>query len=139
MLYVLCGIPASGKTTLSKQLSSQYNAKLYCYDEFIKLYKKHDRHEYLYNLIANDLAVGHNIVLDDLHTRFEWRKTLLDAIKDIPCKKILIIMTTPLEECIRRNAQRQGSSRLPEFIIYHLNKEYQPPSLDEGWDEILYY
>ena len=44
MIYVFCGIPASGKTTLSQQLAQQHNAKLYCYDEFIKYYKKSDRH-----------------------------------------------------------------------------------------------
>ena len=46
-------------------------------------------------------------------------------------------MTTPFEECISRNAQRQ-EHRLPNFVIYHLNQEYQPPSLEEGWDDIQY-
>lgn len=137
MIFVFCGIPASGKTTLSHQLLQQYNAKLYCYDEFIKHYKKHDRHEHLYSLIAQDLLVGQDVILDDLHTELKSRKQLLETIKDIPnVKKILIVMTTPLEECIRRNAQRQA--RLPDFVIYHLNQRYQPPSLEEGWDDIQY-
>lgn len=37
-LYVLCGLPGSGKTTFSQKLKEKYNAKLYCYDEFIKKY-----------------------------------------------------------------------------------------------------
>ena len=141
MLIVLCGLPASGKTTLSQQLANEHNAQLYHYDEFKKGSKPQDSkqtHKRLYNLIAQDLLQGHDVVLDDLHTRLEWRQDLLSALQDIPCKKILIVMTTPLEECVRRNAQRQNG-RLPDSVIYHLNSRYQPPSLEEGWDEILYY
>lgn len=140
-IYILCGLPASGKTTFSQQLAIEHSAKLYHYDEFKKGSKPQDSkqtHQRLYKQIAQDLLDGHNVVLDDLHTRLEWREPLLSALQDIPCKKILIVMTTPLEECVRRNAQRQGRARLPDFVIYHLNSRYQPPSLEEGWDDIQY-
>lgn len=140
ILIVLCGLPASGKTTLSTKLALEHDAKLYHYDEFKKGCKPQESkqtHQRLYKLITQDLLSGHDVVLDDLHTRLEWRQDLLSALQDIPCKKILIVMTTPLEECVRRNAQRQ-EGRLPDFVIYHLNQRYQPPSLEEGWDDIQY-
>lgn len=139
--YILCGLPASGKTTLSTQLANEHNAKLYHYDEFKKGCKPQESkqtHQRLYNQIKQDLLQGNDVVLDDLHLALEWRKSLLSALQDIPCKKILIVMITPLEECVRRNAQRQGQARLPDFVIYHLNQRYQPPSLEEGWDDIQY-
>lgn len=141
-MIVLCGLPASGKTTLSNELAAQYNAKLYHYDEFKKGSKpieSKQTHQRLYNQIKQDLLQGYDVVLDDLHTRLEWRESLLSTLQDIPCKKILIVMTTPLEECVRRNSQRQGQARLPDFVIYHLNQRYQPPSLKEGWDDIQYF
>lgn len=140
-LYVFAGLPGSGKTTLSLQLATEHDAKLYHYDEFKKGSKPQDTketHQRLYNQIKQDLLSGNNVVLDDLHTRLEWRKSLLSALQNIPCKKLLIVMTTSLEECVRRNAQRQGQARLPDSVIYHLNSRYQPPYLKEGWDEIIY-
>lgn len=141
MIIVLCGLPASGKTTLSQQLATEHSAKLYHYDEFKKGSKpieSKQTHQRLYNQIKQDLLQGYDVVLDDLHTHLEWREPLLSAIQDIPCKKTLIVMMTPLEECIRRNAQRQGQARLPDSVIYHLSRRYQPPSLEEGWDDIQY-
>lgn len=141
MIVVFCGLPASGKTTQSQQLAEQYNAKLYCFDEYkIKARKLSGMtsHERMYFDIKNDVLAGHDVILDDLHLALEWRQDLLSALQDIPCKKILIVMTTPLEECVRRNSQRQGQSRLPDFVIYHLDQRYQPPSLEEGWDDIQY-
>ena len=141
MIIILCGIPASGKTTYSQQLANQQKVKLYCFDEYktkIRQLSGMTSHERMYQDIKSDLLQGHDVVLDDLHTRLEWRQSLLSAIQDIPCKKILIVMTTPLEECVRRNSQRQGQARLPDFVIYHLNQRYQLPSLEEGWDDIQY-
>lgn len=138
--YILCGLPASGKTTLSTQLAVEHNAKLYHYDEFKKGSKPQESkqtHQRLYDQIKQNLLQGNDVVLDDLHTRLEWRQDLLSAFQDIPCKKILIVMTTPLEECVRRNSQRQ-QGRLPDFVFYHLNSRYQSPSLEEGWDDIQY-
>lgn len=139
ILYTLCGIPGSGKSTTAIRISEEKSALLYSYDVFKKTNPKGEKtHELLYTKIKQELLQGYDVVLDDLHTRIEWRQDLLSAIQDILCKKILIVTTTPLEECIQRNAQREGNARLPDSIIYHLNSKYQPPSLKEGWDEIIY-
>ena len=138
MLLIVCGIPGSGKTTLSKQLAEQYSAKLHCFDRL-----PHAHHPKYANAvrsqmwadIAEDLRNGHSVVCDDLHTKLKWRQGLLDALTDIPCKKILVVMDTPLEECLRRNANRER--RLPDFVVENIHAKYEPPSLDEGWDEII--
>ena len=46
-------------------------------------------------------------------------------------------MNTPFEECVRRNALRKNP--LPFSILQSFNRELEHPTLDEGWDEILYY
>ena len=46
-------------------------------------------------------------------------------------------MTTPVEECIRRDSYRKHP--IGERDIKYLQKRrYQPPSLNEGWDDIYF-
>ena len=131
-LIVLCGAPGSGKTTVSKQLQKQRDTIRYSFDEMHCF-----RHIELIPHIKQSLENGNNVVVDSTYAIKMVRTDLLEAIKDINCKRILVFMNTPLDECIRRNAQRKNP--LPQYIVEGIYKTIQPPTLDEGWDEILYY
>lgn len=137
--YVLCGIPGSGKTTFSQELANDTNSKLYHFDDIPESrdpVKSKDAKEKMYQEILKDLSTGHDVILDNLHTKLKWREDLLNIVKDINCKKILIVMTTSLEECLSRNRQRKA--RLPDFVIRTLSQNYEVPTIDEGWDEIIW-
>jgi tRNA uridine 5-carbamoylmethylation protein Kti12 len=137
---VLCGIPGSGKTTLSKKLVQTYTAQLYSYDQIRsenKLKSSHEIRTQILSSIANDLQNNFNVILDDSNILMNSRIEVLEAIKGCKCNKVLIVLTTPLNKCLYRNANRKN--RLPDWVIEHMRRKYQPPSLEEGWDEILYY
>ena len=85
--------------------------------------------------IAEDLRAGKNVVCDDLNTKLKWRTGLLQALDGIDCARVLVIMTTPLDECLRRNANRER--RLPDFVIQNIARNYETPDLSEGWDKII--
>ena len=140
MLFVLCGIPGSGKTTLSRTIAEQHSAILYCYDELPNAHLQSRRHEVHVNMwgqMADDLRAGHTVVLDELHITRAMRTDMLSALDGIDCKKTLIVMQTPLDVCIQRNANR--ARRLPEHILRRCKQMYEPPQMDEGWTEIIYY
>lgn len=132
LIFVFCGSPASGKTTLSKKIAEEQNAIRLSFDEMRCL-----QHKELIQPTLEALQFNKNVVVDSVFTRLSQRKVILDATKDIDCKRILIYMNTPLEECVRRNAQRPNP--LPEFMVRNIYNSIEPPTLDEGWDEILYY
>lgn len=139
ILYILCGIPGSGKSTLAQKIAVQHTAKLHCYDSLPNAHttgKTKTVHEQMWRDIAADLIAGNDVVCDDLHTKTQWRRDILDALYGVECKKILVVMDTPLEECLRRNANR--TARLPNFVVCDLHGKYEAPTLDEGWDEIIY-
>jgi tRNA uridine 5-carbamoylmethylation protein Kti12 len=131
-LIVLCGIPGSGKSTISKQLAEEHNATCHSFDE-LRLLRRSDFIPY----IKDSLESNNNVVADAPHTDKKTRLELLNAIKHVDCKRILVFMNTPFDECVRRNAQRKNP--LPFFILKSFEKELEIPTLDEGWDEILYY
>lgn len=131
-LIVLCGIPGSGKTTISRQLTQDYNAVRHSFDE-LNLAKRRD----LFPYIVQSLEANCNVVADAPHTDKKTRIELLRAISHIDCKRTLIFMNTSFEECVRRNALRQNS--LPFFILQSFYQTLQIPTQDEGWDEIILY
>lgn len=130
-LITFCGAAASGKTTLSKKIAEEHNAIRLSFDELQCL-----QHKDLLSHIKKALTEGKCVVVDALFPCVSQRKMLLDAINDTECKRILIYMNTPLDECIRRNAQRKNP--LPEFVIESIYKSLEFPEPSEGWDEIVY-
>lgn len=139
MLYVLCGIPGSGKTTYAQRLANELGATLYSYDEqpdANRLGKLVSSHMEMWRHITNDLRNGKVVVCDDINTTKRQRLEVLSAFNNIECKKVLIVMNTPLNVCIERNENRPN--RLPKCTITAINKTYEAPSLDEGWDQIIY-
>ena len=129
-LIVLCGIPGSGKTTMSKQLAKDYNA-IHCSFDELNLARRQD----LFPHITQSLEANHSVIADAPHTDKKIRMKLLQTTDHLDCKRILIFMNTPFEECVRRNASRQNP--LPFFILQSFYQTMQPPTLDEGWDEII--
>jgi tRNA uridine 5-carbamoylmethylation protein Kti12 len=131
-LIVLCGAPGSGKTTISKKISEEQNLIRLSMDELRFL-----SHSELLPLLVDLLNAKKSVVVDALYTKFKWRQEILEATKEFVCKRTLIYVDIPLDECIRRNAERENE--LPDFVIENIYNSIDKPTLDEGWDEILYY
>lgn len=129
-LYLFCGSPGSGKTTISKQMAEQYNAERISFDE-----RHYIRHTDMILPIVEALTDGKNVIADSVFSHVKQRTAILDAVQDIQCKKVLVYMTTPLDECLRRNANRKN--RLPDFVVESFYQTFEPPTLSEGWDEII--
>ena len=129
-LYVMCGVPGSGKTTMSKQMEKEYDLKRFSFDEMQCF-----RLEEFVRPAIDVLQEGKNVVLDSTNLRINVRKKILQSIADVPCKKVAIYMNTSLNECLQRNANREV--RLQDFVIESTYRSLQPPTLDEGWDEII--
>lgn len=130
-LIVFSGIPASGKTTLSKQLAEENNYIRISMDEGGYL-----RHSDMIDIIVENLKKGKSVVADSVYDLRIHRENLLNAVKDIECECICMVMGTPLDECIRRNKIR--TNPIPTMMIECIHRHYEQPTMDEGWDEIQY-
>ena len=140
MLLILCGIPGSGKTTYARKLAEETGAILYCYDELPDAFspsRQQAVRESMWTAIVEDLRCGQDVICDDLHITMEKRKKILQMVSGINCKKKLIVVDTPLQICLQRNSERER--RLPDVAIRFYMKKFESPTLNEGWDEIIYY
>lgn len=136
--YILCGIQGSGKTTLAYSIEKQHGAKRYSHDEIIETNSTKSGSELkrqMHKDAVESLSKGHSVVLDALYTNAAHRKQVLAELGTVDCKKILVVMAAPYEECLRRNANR--GNPIPEETIAWTHALYQQPKLSEGWDEII--
>lgn len=137
-LFVLCAPAGAGKTTLSKQLVEDNNAILHCFDEYPGALRPHTTKmalDSMLNNIAEDIKKS-NVVVDNLNVKVESREEILKAIEGIECKKVLVVVRTSLEECLERNRKR--NRQIPDQIVRFIYRDFQEPTLEEGWDEIIY-
>lgn len=117
-LYLVIGIPGAGKTTYSSRFDSVLHyddISKYPIDERIKIQSQTEAEciEGIYNTVSS-------------------RKRLLDCVNRQ--HKVCIWIDAPVEECIRRDGVEINRPR--ELILYH-SRIFQPPTYDEGWDEII--
>ena len=117
-LILICGIPNAGKTTYSSR-----------YDNVIHL---DDVCNYKHCAEIASQTNG-EVVVEGVFYNIRQRKKLLEICND-KSPKICIWMDTPIEECKRReNAYR----RRPSWIVGDYHNAFEPPTLDEGWDNII--
>ena len=141
---MLIGIPGSGKTTYSKELSEKYSAKVISSDKVRQLYVGIDEKEVfpkVYKLCVEELKSGKNVILDATHITPKVRKRTFDALDayGIAYDKVAIFVDTPVEECIRRVEIRNQNPEelfLPLEVISSYGQNIIPPNVDEGFMEI---
>lgn len=141
-LIMLVGLPASGKSTIAKDLSDEYNANIHSSDKLRKeLYGDENTQENNNNLfsklhkrIKEDLRSGNSVIYDATNISYKKRIGFLREFKKIECEKICIVMATPYHECLKRNQKRER--QVPEYVIKKMYMNWNTPYWYEGWDDI---
>ena len=121
MLTLICGIPNAGKTTYS----ARYDNVMHLDDAFGQT--RYD----LCNKFASQ-AEG-DVCVEGAYNQIWQRKALIEACQH-QSPKVCIWLDTPLEECLER--EQNGRKRTLAIIHIHHNA-FEPPTLEEGWDEII--
>lgn len=117
-MVVIIGLPNAGKTTYSKRFGSVLH-----YDDI----SKHRRAERLEIYRKADVDC-----IEGIYNSRKSRAALLEVFKGE--FNVCIWIDTPTEECLRR--ERECRKRGDLLVINHAQK-FEPPTLDEGWDEII--
>ena len=155
-LYLLVGIPGSGKSTWLKHRFDEgffhndncvvistddiieEQAKLFntTYNEIFKDTIKVAQKE------ANDRAInafneGNHVVWDQTNTTIKTRATKLRMVPKHYSKFAVVFECPPMDELNRRLASRPGKN-IPPHVIKTMLDSYQEPTIDEGFDNVLF-
>ena len=141
-LICMVGLPASGKSTFSKELSEKYNAVILSSDSIREeLYGDENEQgdakevfELLHRRVNEYLSQGKNVVYDATNIN---RKRRIHLIKnEIKADEyICYYMNSPIGMCIHNDSQR---GRTVGFdVINRMYKTMQIPIKSEGWDDVI--
>ena len=116
MLTLICGIPNAGKTTFSERWSKSV----------VHLDETEGGCRAIREMVSR--ADG-DITVEGVYLHHQQRRELARAYDGA---KLCIWLDTPLDVCIEREDRGRGT-----LITRNCAKLFEPPTLDEGWDEIV--
>ena len=144
-LYVMCGVPGSGKSTWLKN-HTKAGDKIVSRDEIrfslIKegeeyFSKENEVFEIFCFEIQTALNKGFDVYADATHINRGSRRKLLNEVAKYANEVIAIEMTTPVSIALERNEKREGLRYVPPSAIKRMYSQYEEPDYDEGFDKIL--
>ena len=147
-LYVLCGVPASGKTSFGKSYAKEHDMAYVSRDEVRYTLiedKEHyfDREDEVYreftNRIIMNIMNGKSVIADATHLNPKSRNKLLTYVfkKVQPNSVSAIVINTPFAVCFDRNSKREGLTRVPDNQMYRMRNLYKVPTYNEPFDNIF--
>jgi predicted kinase len=119
-VVVMIGIPGAGKTTLYRERFAATHLRV-----------ENKR------LIAGALAAGSSVVVDGTNPRRSDRAPIITLARARGARVIGFFFDVPTRAAVARNATRTGKDRVPNVAIFTVAKRLEPPTRDEGFDELF--
>lgn len=144
-LIVMCGLSASGKSTIAKELAIKHNACIVSSDsireEICRDVADQSKNEEVFKIfhkrIREYLNKGQNVIADATNITMKSRRVLIENVRKMDVEKICYIIPKQFNDCIRDNKNRKHY--VPEKVIAAQRSKFQIPFKEEGWDDIIIY
>lgn len=140
--FMMIGLVGSGKSYHAKKLAEEYDATVFSSDALREEMFGDVNHQTdndvlfkeLHKRIRECLASGKSAIYDACNISYKRRMEFLKSLNRIPCEKTAVLMATPYEVCLERNAQRER--KVPEYVVKRMYMSFNVPFWYEGWDDI---
>lgn len=139
-LYILCGIPGSGKTTWAKGflMDAVYVSRDEIRFSLLKNGEEYFSHEtevykeFIYE-IAQALTHGYDVIADATHINKDSRGKLTLAIDEYFTEYQIVYVAFPIDIKVaqERNIMRDGLKRVPPVAIQTMYDRFSMPTLQE--------
>lgn len=150
-IYLLTGLPGSGKSTWSRNVAENPNIIIICEDNIRLMLKGKYVFDPLYEPLVKEIAeaafndalmAGFDIILDEVYYTKALRAKSIDQIKNhtLPTElEIICVWFTENQNNLRyRMKESRGYSDLKwEEVITTMSQNFEIPTLDEGFDDII--
>lgn len=146
-LYILIGIPCSGKSTYANKNFNDPNTVIVSTDEI----RRELTGTYRFSLETNNrvfeiakveiqtwLDKGYDVVFDATNTNKKYRKKFIGIGIKNEAQIIGIVFRTPIKLCLIRNSMRDSERKVPEEIIVKMSNFNSELDASEGFDEVIF-
>jgi O-phosphoseryl-tRNA(Sec) kinase len=144
-LLALCGLPASGKTTLAEEIrtnlkprtrveivsTDQWRDKEYC--SKFQPEKEHAVRQSALETTREILSNGKSVIHDDTNYYSSMRHELYSIAKETVCAFAVVYVSTPLEVALKWNQSR--GVPIPKEVILKIADNFEPPGSKYEWDK----
>ena len=127
---IFVGIQGSGKSTFYKERFFKTHVR-------INLDMLRTRHREKL-LLRACLDAGQSFVIDNTNATHEDRARYIAPAKAAGFKVTGYYFRSNLQDCLKRNEQREGKERIPPQGVIGAYKRLQLPTLAEGFDALYY-
>lgn len=124
-MTLVCGLPNAGKTTYTERFE-----RVVHFDD-IRARTVSEQYEKCNQAAAK---AGGEICVEGVYNTRTRRAALLEAVKDQPGPKICVLIETPVDECLRREARFR---RRNAGVVLYQARIFERPTYEEGWDKII--
>ena len=150
VLYVMCGLQCSGKSTKAKEIKdmlekadSTHKTVILSSDEIRKEHPEiaNDNNKVFKKLYADMnyfLGFGDNVIIDATNITNKARRQIFNNLHQ-PCAKCCWIMNTNYNTCLERLIERnkkEDSHKVPLEVLKKYLESFEIPFYEEGWDAI---
>ena len=118
-MILICGLPNAGKTTFSQRYENVIH-----FDEV-----KGGRHRR--DKVIEMVSADNDLVVEGVYDKAKDRKHLAETSK---AKNTCIWLDVSVDECLKRESKYRQRG---EHLVIWCAESFEPPTLDEGWDEII--
>ena len=128
----MVGLPGAGKSTVVAERYAATHAVV-SKDHWPNARRREERQA---RVVAEALAEGRDVVVDNTNVSADLRAPLLALAAAYGARPVAVFVDTPLPECLARNAGRAGRAQVPVPAILGMYKRLTPPSVTEGFAEV---
>lgn len=146
-LYIMCGLPFSGKTSLAKQIAQKTGARMIAFDwiwtekkaELTPDLDKVEEWKFIlkeaYKRIIENLLSNNSVIYDDISVRKEHRDALRKIAAACNASFAIIYLNTPMKTIREREARNKTSKERHVVASVNFEKalaQWENPTSEEG-------
>lgn len=130
---IMVGLPGAGKSTYARRRypAYEYVSKDACPPSARNKQARQDA------ALRAALAGGRSVVVDNTHPTPVERATVIAVARAFGARVIGIYVDATPRQAVARNEQRSGRGKVPKVAIFTCAKRLVPPTIDEGFDELV--
>lgn len=129
-LYLLMGIPASGKTTFCRRVLGEEVAVASLAVQGTRAKER--------AAFEEALSEGRAIAVDDTNATREQRAGWLELAKAAGYRAAGIYFRSEVGECLERNDAREGKAKVRRLAVLGIAAKMELPTMEDGFDQLFH-